>query len=164
MIRETIKTLASGITVWKLAHSDDYPAVTLWLKYVETYTGLDRAAIIALIESTALVEGYSIKWVTEEVLDKILAAVKPRKPLDIGFDHEAILRENKVEIAWDEGTEEMCGSWFLSWEHGVIAIGCPLKPVVREAAALFVALWLRGVGGRLAAALMRGYISHLEAR
>ena len=82
------------------------------------------------------------------------------------FDPEQILRENDVEVSWWDtliSAEHLdykkspYPGWGLSWKHGVIFIGpCP-KHKAREAAAIFVRLWLADIPAQMASHLIVAY-------
>ena len=89
-----------------------------------------------------------------------------------GWDYEAVLRENEVNVVWcDQMTgdgktfepcpPDLCG-WSLTWKHGCIQIGQATEQIARKAAALFISLWLRGVSASFCNKLMDGYITFLE--
>ena len=81
------------------------------------------------------------------------------------FDPEQILCENDVEVSWwgtivnNEGTEKKnpYPGWGLSWKHGVIFIGPCSKHKAREAAAIFVRLWLADIPTQMASHLIVAY-------
>jgi len=54
------------------------------------------------------------------------------------------------------------GEWSFMWKHGTILIGQTRSEIASKAAALFVELWLRGVGAPFANKLMQGYVMYLE--
>lgn len=72
-----------------------------------------------------------------------------------GWDYEAVLRVNGVSVVQD-------GDWSLAWKHGCIYIGQTTEKIAREAAAVFVSLWLRRVSASFAEKLMTGYVMFLE--
>lgn len=72
------------------------------------------------------------------------------------WNYDAILREQGVLVEWrDDG-------WFLTWRHGYMYLGPTSETIARQAAALFVGLYLRRVSAQLADALVEGYIEFLE--
>jgi hypothetical protein len=88
------------------------------------------------------------------------------------WDYEAVLRDNKVKVVWDDTIVDCDGNptkvscdwlkgWSLTWKHGVIFIGNISETMARKAAALYVSLWLRGVSASFADKLMDGYIYFL---
>ena len=88
-----------------------------------------------------------------------------------GWDYEAVLRDNNVTVPWDDTVVDSDGNicpagefagWGLSWQHGVIYIGQTTEQIARQAAALFVSLWLRGVSASFCDKLMDGYMCYLE--
>ena len=107
------------------------------------------------------VEGWKSRAETAE--DK-LVELERRPKLDDwtngmpGWDYDAVLREHGVEVAQEES------GWSLSWKHGCMHIGQTKWRIAREAAAVFVSLWLLGVSASMADTLMEGYITHLEAQ
>ncbi len=81
------------------------------------------------------------------------------------FDPEQILADNNVTVTWCDIIVDTEGrkrkgpirGWSLSWKHGVIYIGpCP-RHKAREAAAIFVTLWLKDVPAQMAAQLIVAY-------
>lgn len=81
------------------------------------------------------------------------------------FNVDLVLREHTVIVEWGakivdaEGVEKPSPipGWSLSWKHGVIYIGpCP-EHKAREAAAIFVFLWLKGVPSQMASQLIIAY-------
>ena len=74
------------------------------------------------------------------------------------WDYEAVLRDNKVELAFDP----MGNGWTLAWEKGFMNIGIVDHDLARKAAALFVELWLRGVSASFADKLMEAYLIREE--
>lgn len=76
-----------------------------------------------------------------------------------------VLQEHKADVEWSgtvidtEGDEKKSSipGWSLSWKHGTIYIGpCP-EHKAREAAALFILLYLKGVGAQMASQLTIAY-------
>ena len=89
-----------------------------------------------------------------------------------GWDYEKVLTDNDVCVEWcdkitsdgqtfEQAPPNLCG-WGFSWVHGSIHIGCTTEAIAREAAALFVSVWLRGVSASFCDKLMGGYIEFLE--
>jgi len=89
-----------------------------------------------------------------------------------GWNYEAILHNNDVTVEWqdtlvnceDERTPappDLCG-WGFHWKNGAIFIGQTTEAIARQAAALFVSLWLRGVSASFCDKLMDGFIIVLE--
>jgi len=86
------------------------------------------------------------------------------------WDSEEVLAENDVTVDWSDklvnGEGEVHddpwgGSWALSWKHGVIGlgwIGREYEEIVREGAAIFVTLWLKGVPAHMADRFAGDYI------
>lgn len=81
------------------------------------------------------------------------------------FSFEQVLHDNEVTVEWhdkvvdSEGVERPSAipGWSLSWKRGVIYIGpCP-EHKAREAAALFVHLWLNGISAQMASQLIVAY-------
>lgn len=75
---------------------------------------------------------------------------------DQGFelDHEMVLAANDVQVVFDEDE----GYWSLVWKHGVMGIGqCP-KSVAREAAGLFIYLWLKYTPAPVADKIMAAWV------
>jgi hypothetical protein len=102
-------------------------------------------------------------WVRRaEVAEGKLLETERRPKLDDwtngepGWDYDAVLRGHGVQVTQDES------GWSLSWEHGCMHIGKTEWRIAREAAAVFVSLWLLGVSASMADKLMDGYIAHLE--
>lgn len=88
-----------------------------------------------------------------------------------GWDYEAVLREHNVVVEWIDTLVDGNGNtfpagdmagWGLAWKGGYIAIAQTTEKIARQAAALFVSLWLRGVSASFADKLMDGYIEYLE--
>lgn len=81
------------------------------------------------------------------------------------FDYVQILRENEVTVEWCDTIVDTEGNtskspipgWGLTWKHGWIHIGpCP-EQRAREAAAMFVHLYRKGVSAQLASQLIVAY-------
>lgn len=86
---------------------------------------------------------------------------------DWEFNYNQILEENRVEVYYNDKFEgeripEFAG-WSLSWAYGCMFIGSGISEgAARQAAALFVSLWLRGVTASFGDKLMIGYLSQLK--
>jgi ribosomal protein L37E len=87
------------------------------------------------------------------------------------WTYEDVLRENNVTVEWCDtlvdgnGNKTPAGdmaSWSMAWKHGCMDIGPTTETIARKAAALFVALWLRGVSASFADKLADGFICYLE--
>jgi hypothetical protein len=89
-----------------------------------------------------------------------------------GWDYEKVLADNDVTVTWEHTETDsdgrtlevpagMCG-WAMSWKYGCIFLGRTTEDTARQASALFVSLWLRGVSASFADKLMDGYIVYLE--
>jgi hypothetical protein len=77
-----------------------------------------------------------------------------------GWDYEAVLKEHDVQVVYEKDDE--FSGWSLSWKEGVMFIGETTEARAREAAALFISLWLRNVSASFADKLMQGYLMWLE--
>ncbi len=71
------------------------------------------------------------------------------------FDPEEILSRNDVEVTWEQGR---CKSgWSLSWKHGTVYIGPCTECKAKEAAAIFVILWSKGISAQMSVQLIIAY-------
>ncbi len=73
LVLDTIKVLSGEVSQWTLNNSDCYPRVRLWLRYVEEQTGLTKADVLAMIETSRY------PWMPhlqESILDKIMETAK----------------------------------------------------------------------------------------
>lgn len=77
------------------------------------------------------------------------------------FDPEQILKEHYAKVEWWDTVVDNDGNtspspipgWGLSWSRGVIYIGPCSEEKAREAAAIFIHLWLKGVSAQMASHL-----------
>jgi hypothetical protein len=114
-------------------------------------------------------------WV-QEYLAKYKAIIIGTDKLDDypEFDYETILERYNVKVAWWDQSVDLAGNiyndppdlcgWGFSDKHGFIFIGRVTEEIARKAAAIWTALWYRGVSASLCCRLMEGYIGHLEAQ
>ena len=71
------------------------------------------------------------------------------------FNPEEILTQNNVEVTWLQDCH--INGWSLSWKHGTVYIGPCTEHKAREAAAIFVLLWLKGVPAQMSVQLIIAY-------
>ena len=81
------------------------------------------------------------------------------------FDAKQVLQFAKASVEWSDTVIDAKGNekkspipgWSLSWKHGVIYIGSCPEHKAREAAALFILLYLKGVDPQMASQLIVAY-------
>ena len=108
------------------------------------------------------------------MLDDKLANFVATQNIDLDFDYEVLLewavRFRDLKVVWGDEFVDGNGkiipaagyaSWLMLWKHGVIDLGRIPKDdeaSARKAAALFIALWARGISPGIAVRCAVGYV------